>query len=83
MRLEILPQADRNKLKVAQELPWNNPFFVIFNMSEKLNFMQDRISALPLPVNNDRSDFYDTRCPKLICRVSNNGSKSFVVMKKR
>lgn len=51
-------------------------------MSEKLSFTQDRIRSLALPTDMERTDYYDTGCPKLICRVSNTGSKSFVVLKK-
>lgn len=51
-------------------------------MSETINFTQDRIRNLPCPINKDREDYYDSGCPKLICRISNTGNKSFVVMKK-
>lgn len=51
-------------------------------MSEKINFTQDRIRGLPLPASKDREDYYDIGCPKLICRVSITGNKSFVVLKK-
>jgi hypothetical protein len=51
-------------------------------MAEKINFTQDRIRSLPSPTNKDREDYYDTGCPKLVCRVSNTGNKSFVVLKK-
>lgn len=51
-------------------------------MAEKINFTQDRIRSLPSPTNKDRDDYYDTGCPKLVCRVSNTGNKSFVVLKK-
>lgn len=51
-------------------------------MVEKINFTQDRIRNLPSPTNKDREDYYDTGCPKLICRVSNTGNRSFAVLKK-
>jgi integrase len=51
-------------------------------MTEKFNFTQDRIKTLPLPTTKERADYHDTGCPKLICRVSQAGSKSFVVKKK-
>ncbi len=51
-------------------------------MTESINFTQDRIRSLSLPVNKDREDYYDSGCPKLLCRVSNTGNKSFVVLKK-
>jgi len=51
-------------------------------MAEKLNFTQERIRNLPFPITKDREDYYDIGCPKLICRVSSSGNKSFVVMKK-
>jgi integrase len=55
---------------------------LIKNMSEKFNFTQDRVKNLPLPTTKDREDYHDLGCPKLICRVSKTGSKSFVVKKK-
>ena len=51
-------------------------------MPEKLSFTQERIRNLPAPANKDREDYYDSGCPKLVCRVSQSGNKSFVVMKK-
>lgn len=52
-------------------------------MTQKINFTQDRIINLALPtVNKDRGDYYDTGCPKLMCRVTQAGVKSFVVNKK-
>ncbi|MFZ2170812.1 MAG: integrase arm-type DNA-binding domain-containing protein [Methylococcaceae bacterium] len=51
-------------------------------MTEKFNFTQDRIRNLPWPTTKDREDYHDSGCPKLICRVSQAGSKSFVVKKK-
>lgn len=51
-------------------------------MAAKINFTQDRIRSLPSPADKDREDYYDTGCPKLVCRVSNTGNKSFVVLKK-
>ncbi|WP_160172756.1 integrase arm-type DNA-binding domain-containing protein [Methylomarinum vadi] len=50
-------------------------------MAEKINFTQQRIENLPSP-GTGRTDYYDTTCPKLTCRVSNTGNKSFVVLKK-
>ncbi|MGY6276051.1 Arm DNA-binding domain-containing protein [Methylomonas sp. MgM2] len=51
-------------------------------MPEKINFTQDRIRNIPSPTEKEREDYYDTGCPKLICRVSKTGNKSFVVLKK-
>ncbi|MGZ5054305.1 MAG: tyrosine-type recombinase/integrase [Methylobacter sp.] len=51
-------------------------------MAITINFTQDRIRSLPSPINKGREDYYDSGCPKLICRVSGTGNKSFVVMKK-
>ncbi len=50
-------------------------------MTEKITFTQDRIKKLPIP-DNGRIDYYDTKEPKLTCRVSSTGNKSFVVLKK-
>lgn len=52
----------------------------IIEMAEKINFTQDRIRNLPLP-KVGRTDHYDTKYPKLTCRVSNTGNKSFVLLK--
>lgn len=51
-------------------------------MTESINFTQDRIRNLLVPTDKDRADYYDSGCPKLICRVSSTGNKSFVVLKK-
>lgn len=51
-------------------------------MSEKINFTQERIKNLPPPTDKDREDYHDIGCPKLICRVSHTGNKTYVVMKK-
>jgi integrase len=50
-------------------------------MAEKIRFTQDRIKNLPTP-ETGRVDYYDTKVPKLTCRVSSTGNKSFVVLKK-
>jgi integrase len=50
-------------------------------MTEKISFTQDRIRNLPIP-KNGRVDYYDVKVPKLTCRVSSTGNKSFVVLKK-
>ncbi|WP_333876382.1 tyrosine-type recombinase/integrase [Methylobacter sp.] len=50
-------------------------------MAVSINFTQDRIRELPSP-KSGRADYYDTGCPKLTCRVSDTGNKSFVVLKK-
>ena len=50
-------------------------------MKEIMAFTQDRIRALPTP-EAGRVDYYDTKVPKLTCRVSSTGNKSFVVLKK-
>ena len=49
-------------------------------MAEKINFTQDRIRNLPIP-EVGRLDYYDIKVPKLTCRVSYTGSKSFVLLK--
>lgn len=49
-------------------------------MAEKINFTQQRIDKLPTP-EKGRVDYYDTGCPKLTCRVSSTGVKSFVLLK--
>ncbi|WP_432744370.1 integrase arm-type DNA-binding domain-containing protein [Methylobacter sp. G7] len=51
-------------------------------MTELINFTQDRIRNLSAPTDKDRADYYDLGCPKLICRLSSTGNKSFVVLKK-
>ncbi|MFU8789510.1 MAG: tyrosine-type recombinase/integrase [Methylobacter sp.] len=50
-------------------------------MPISINFTQDRIRELPAP-EKGRVDYYDSGCPKLTCRVSDTGNKSFVVLKK-
>lgn len=50
-------------------------------MAEKIKFTQDRIRNLPIP-EKGRVDYHDTEVPKLTCRVSSTGNKSFVVLKK-
>lgn len=50
-------------------------------MAEKIKFTQDRIKNLPIP-EKGRIDYYDTKVPKLTCRVSSTGNKSFVILKK-
>ena len=50
-------------------------------MAVSINFTQDRIRELSIP-EKGRVDYYDTGCPKLTCRVSDTGNKSFVVLKK-
>ncbi|MDD5276667.1 MAG: integrase family protein [Methylovulum sp.] len=49
-------------------------------MAEKFKFTQQRIDKLPTP-EKGRVDYYDTECPKLTCRVSSTGVKSFVLLK--
>jgi integrase len=46
----------------------------------RINFTQGRIKDLPDP-ETGRVDYHDTGCPKLTCRVSTTGIKSFVVLK--
>ncbi len=46
----------------------------------KINFTQGRIKDLHDP-EEGRVDYHDTGCPKLTCRVSSTGAKSFVVLK--
>ena len=47
---------------------------------EKINFTQERIKSLLIP-EQGRVDYHDTECPKLTCRVSSKGVKSFVLLK--
>lgn len=49
-------------------------------MDKKFQFTQARIKDLPLPTKG-RVDYYDLKVPKLTCRVSSTGNKSFVVLK--
>jgi integrase len=49
-------------------------------MAEKINFTQDRIRNLTTP-KEGRIDYYDMEVPKLTCRVSSTGIKSFVLLK--
>ena len=49
-------------------------------MANKLNFTQQRIAALPTP-EKGRIDYHDSGCPKLTCRISSTGVKSFVLLK--
>ena len=49
-------------------------------MAEKINFTQDRIRNLTTP-KEGRIDYYDIEVPKLTCRVSSTGIKSFVLLK--
>jgi integrase len=51
-------------------------------MAIKINFTQDRIKNLLAPTDKEREDYHDTGCPKLICRVSKTGNKTFAVLKK-
>lgn len=46
----------------------------------KIKFTQERIDTLPLP-EAGRVDYYDSGQPKLVCRVSSTGVKSFVLLK--
>jgi integrase len=46
----------------------------------KINFTQDRIRNLSIP-KDGRVDYYDIEVPKLTCRVSSTGIKSFVLLK--
>ena len=49
-------------------------------MDKRFQFTQARIRDLPIP-NKGRVDYYDLKVPKLTCRVSSTGNKSFVVLK--
>ncbi len=46
----------------------------------KINFTQGRVRDFPTPISG-RVDYHDSGCPKLTCRVSSTGVKSFVVLK--
>ena len=48
---------------------------------KSFKFTQERIRKLPFP-EKGRLDYYDTEHPKLTCRVSHTGLKTFVVIKK-
>jgi len=50
------------------------------SMTEKINFTQQRVEKLPIP-ESGRIDYYDSGSPKLTCRVSSTGVKSFVLLK--
>lgn len=52
----------------------------VANDKNKFNFTQGRIKDLPDP-EAGRVDYHDTGCPKLTCRVSSTGVKTFVVLK--
>lgn len=49
-------------------------------MKKEIAFTQARIRDLPLP-DKGRVDYHDTKVPRLTCRVSSSGNKSFVVLK--
>ena len=49
-------------------------------MDKKFQFTQARIKDLSIP-DKGRVDYYDLKVPKLTCRVSSTGNKSFVVLK--
>lgn len=49
-------------------------------MDKKFRFTQARIKGLSIP-DKGRVDYYDLEVPKLTCRVSSTGNKSFVVLK--
>jgi integrase len=49
-------------------------------MAEKIKFTQQRVAGFPTP-EKGRVDYYDAECPKLTCRVSSTGVKSFVLLK--
>jgi len=48
-------------------------------MDKKFQFTQARIKELAIP-EKGRVDYYDLKVPKLTCRVSSSGNKSFVVL---
>ena len=49
-------------------------------MNKKFQFTQARIRDLPAP-EKGRVDYHDLKVPRLTCRVSSTGNKSFVVLK--
>ncbi|NOQ76191.1 MAG: DUF4102 domain-containing protein [Methylococcaceae bacterium] len=49
-------------------------------MDKKFQFTQARIRDLPEP-EKGRVDYHDLKVPRLTCRVSSTGNKSFVVLK--
>lgn len=49
-------------------------------MAEKIKFTQQRIEKLPVP-ESGRVDYHDLECPKLTCRVSHTGVKTFAILK--
>ena len=46
----------------------------------KIKFTQERIDTLPLP-ESGRVDYHDLGQPKLVCRVSSSGVKTFTLLK--
>ena len=46
------------------------------------NFTQNRIKDLPPAPLTKRIEYFDTDCKKLICRVSDKGTKTFAVLKR-
>ncbi len=46
------------------------------------NFTQNRIKDLPPAPLKKRIEYFDTDCKKLICRVSDKGTKTFAVLKR-
>lgn len=45
-------------------------------------FTQRRIEQLPPSPAKKRIDYFDVECPKLTCRVTDSGTKTFVVLKR-
>lgn len=50
-------------------------------METRFVFTQARIRSLPSPVKG-RKIYYDTEVPKLACRVSSNGNKTYIIIKR-
>lgn len=46
----------------------------------KLTFTEARIRKLPIPEKGKRVDYYDTKIPKLVCRITSTGNKSYSVV---
>jgi integrase len=52
----------------------------VIAMDKRFQFTQARIRDLPVP-EKGRTDYHDLKVPRLTCRVSSTGNKSFVVLK--
>jgi len=51
-------------------------------MANRFNFTFDSLNKLAVPMNG-RDEYYDSKQPKLMLRVTSNGTKSFAIAKKQ